>query len=116
MMSDIEFNLEEYLLELLDTVQKNMFKKAEDKINAHIAIVSLLEDFITELNNRKFIYAPICNKVECEHKIRTESKTNETMGAKCLCIPDDQKDFSPEMECIICDEIANYYGLFGRSY
>ena len=84
------------------------------------------------LNDKNICLAPWCDTVECEKKIKEQSKeeslanlqaANEdevvlTGSAKTLCIPFELGDqnLGDGVKCFYCGKIARVTALWGRSY
>ena len=56
-------NLVEEVKVLLDEIQKNLFKTAQEKRDACVHVVNTWDEFTTTLNNKKLILAPWCDEV-----------------------------------------------------
>ena len=86
---------------LLTKIHKDMYQKALKAREDNTATVDNWDDFMTELNKKKFVLADWCDNVACEKNIKERSKEeskalmeamNEeesalTGAAKTLCIP-----------------------------
>jgi hypothetical protein len=55
-------NLVEEVKVLLDEIQKNLFKTAQEKRDACVHVVNTWDEFTTALNNKKLILAPWCDE------------------------------------------------------
>lgn len=92
---------------------------------------------MTALNNRDIILADWCDTVECEERVKEQSKEasmeamadmNEeetllTGSAKTLCVPyrmgrqaSGNPDAFKDVKCIFCQSPAKVTALWGRSY
>lgn len=124
-------NLEQGVKETLDTIQKEMYLKAKQKMEDNIARVTKWEDFVPNLNKKKLLLVPWCDREACEDDIKERSArvANEgeeederapSMGAKSLCKPFAQPTEDPIIpgvtKCVACDHDAKHFMLFGRSY
>ncbi|XP_011498615.1 PREDICTED: bifunctional glutamate/proline--tRNA ligase [Ceratosolen solmsi marchali] len=123
-------NAYDFLLDLLDEIQSNLFVKAKADLTEHIKRTNEWKEFCSHLDGKNLILAPFCGRIECEDKIKADSVREDTnddagapsMGAKGLCIPFDQPEGSVEqlkgLKCIhnSCQEKPKFYTLFGRSY
>ncbi|KAI8581327.1 hypothetical protein K450DRAFT_232526 [Umbelopsis ramanniana AG] len=124
-------NIENGVKEALETIQKDMFNRALAERDANIVRVDKWEDFVPNLNNKKLILIPWCDRMECEDDIkdrsaRTQDEDEEvderapSMGAKSLCRPFEQPTENPIVpgvtKCAACDHDAKHFMLFGRSY
>ncbi|SMR58424.1 unnamed protein product [Zymoseptoria tritici ST99CH_1E4] len=113
--------------ELLETIQNDMFKKADEEYAAHRKIVREWKDFVPTLNGKNVLLVSHCLGGECEDEIKKDSAGNiegqvvdaraPSMGAKSLCIPEVQPD-GLEEKCINpkCGKKAEKWVMFGRSY
>jgi prolyl-tRNA synthetase len=113
--------------ELLETIQKDMFNKADAEYAAHRKIVREWKDFVPTLNDKNVLLVSHCLGGECEDEIKKDSAGNiegqvvdaraPSMGAKSLCIPEVQPE-GLEEKCINpkCGKKAEKWVMFGRSY
>lgn len=114
---------------LLEQIQADMFKKAHDEYAAHRKIVREWKDFVPELNAKNVVIVPHCLGGECEDEIKKDSSGQvegqevdvraPSMGAKSLCIPDEQPEEIKEgTKCVNpkCGKAARKWVMFGRSY
>ena len=117
---------------LLDTIQADMFKKADDAYRAHRVQVTDWKNFIPTLNGKNVVLVPHCEDGKCEDEIKEMSARKEegdntaedarapAMGAKSLCIPFEQPEgiVQGETKCVNpnCKDLAKSWILFGRSY
>jgi prolyl-tRNA synthetase len=116
--------------QLLDTIQTDMFNKAEKSLKDRIKYVTKWQDFTTELNKKNLLMIPWCEEVACEESIKEKSAVSDSMdepqdekapsmGAKSLCIPLEQpadRPITSETKCTSCGKPAKRWTLFGRSY
>ena len=118
---------------LLDTIQKDMYDRANEKYKSHIKQLTNFDDFVPALNDKNVCMIPHCLTEECEDQIKDQStrKAEEqsgvpqderapSMGAKSLCIPFDQPDGIEKgvTKCTNpkCSRTAEAWCMFGRSY
>jgi prolyl-tRNA synthetase len=124
-------NLEQGIKEALDTMQREMYERAQAKMDASIVRVDKWEDFVPTLNQKKLLLVPWCDRTECEDDIKdrsarvddSEEEEDErapSMGAKSLCNPFEQPKENPIVpgvtKCVACEHDAKHFMLFGRSY
>ncbi|KAI8988224.1 hypothetical protein BDF20DRAFT_813883 [Mycotypha africana] len=124
-------NLEQSVKETLDTIQRDMLERATKKMQENIVRVEKWEDFCPNLNKKKLLLVPWCDRTECEDdikersaKVATEGEEEDerapSMGAKSLCKPFEQPTENPIVpgvtKCVACDHDAKHFMLFGRSY
>jgi prolyl-tRNA synthetase len=94
--------------ELLEDLQKSIYKKALDFLNNNIHKVKTYEEFKKNLKKGGIIQACWCGERNCEDKIKEET------GAKIINVPFKQdKVFS---ECIHCGNKAKTIANFAKSY
>ncbi|KAK3627734.1 hypothetical protein LTR56_019079 [Elasticomyces elasticus] len=87
---------------LLETIQSDMFKKASDEYAEHRKQITEWKDFVPNLNQKNVVVVPHCATGECEDEIKKDSSGQvegqevdvraPSMGAKSLCIPDEQPE------------------------
>lgn len=116
---------------MLETIQSDMFNRADAEYRSHRKIITNWDEFIPALNEKNFCIIPFCLIEECEDQIKDMStrKTEEdsrepqdakapSMGAKSLCIPFDQPDGIKhgETKCANpqCTRLAEAWCMFGR--
>lgn len=121
--------LESSVPELLETIHRDMFTKAEAEFRAHRKVVTSWDDFTPTLNEKNHVIIPWCEDEACEDQIKDRSarialageaqdERAPSMGAKSLCIPFDQTPY-PAIEghvCPQCGKPAKRWTMFGRSY
>lgn len=101
--------LEETISKLLDTIQKDMFLKAQNHRDARTFSATDMETFASQLEqNPGFIKAMWCGEEECELKIK------ELTGATSRCIPFEQEHLSDK--CICCGKPAKKMVYWGKAY
>ncbi|XP_064600476.1 LOW QUALITY PROTEIN: bifunctional glutamate/proline--tRNA ligase-like [Liolophura sinensis] len=114
------------IMDLLDTIQKDLYAKAKKELDSNLSTTEDWPDFIKKLDNQKLIQAPFCGVIHCEDNIKKDSARDAVveegapaMGAKGLCIPFQQpQELKPGTKCIHpkCSKEAKFYTMFGRSY
>lgn len=119
--------------EMLETIQKDLYDRANAQFESHIKHITDWNAFVPSLNDKNVCLIPHCLTEECEDQVKDLSarKAEEqsgvpqderapSMGAKSLCIPFDQpagiekgvtKCLNPQ-----CSKLAEKWCLFGRSY
>lgn len=114
--------------EILDEMHYGMLEKARKDFDAHRVTVDKWEDFVPTLNAKNVILSPWCGVPECEDDIKDSSARKvdgeeeeqderaPSMGAKSLCIPNEQPELKEGQKCVRCDRAAVTYCMFGRSY
>jgi prolyl-tRNA synthetase len=119
---------------LLDTIQQDLYDRADEKFKSHTKKISEWKDFVPALNDRNVCLIPHCLTELCEEEIKelsankAEAESGEaqdakapSMGAKSLCIPFEQPAEGLEKgttRCTNpnCKNLAEQWCLFGRSY
>ncbi|KAJ5246478.1 prolyl-tRNA synthetase [Penicillium chermesinum] len=117
---------------LLETIQKDLYNRANAEYTAHRKVITDWESFVPHLNAKNVIVAPFCLVEECEDQIKdmsarkAEEETGQaedakapSMGAKSLCIPFEQpSQLEQGAKCINpkCSRPAEKWTMFGRSY
>ncbi|KAL2429666.1 Bifunctional glutamate/proline-tRNA ligase [Exophiala dermatitidis] len=119
--------------QLLDTIQQDLYDRANAKYKSHIKKITDWEQFVPALNEKNVILLPHCLTEECEDQIKDLSarKAEEqsgvpqderapSMGAKSLCIPFEQPEGIEKgvTKCgnPNCSRTAEAWCMFGRSY
>lgn len=119
--------------ELLETVQKSMYDKADVAFRQHRVVLDKWEDVVPALDAKNVVIIPFCLDGKCEDQIKelTTGRTDEpadkpedqkapSMGMKSLCIPFDQPEGlkQGETKCLNpeCGRLAGEMVMFGRSY
>ena len=118
---------------LLETMQKDLYDRADEKFKSHVKKITSWDDFAPALNDKNVCLIPHCLTEKCEDEIKdmsartAEEESGEaqdakvpSMGAKSLCIPFDQPDGVEKgvTKCTNpnCINMAEKWCLFGRSY
>ncbi len=97
------------MIELLEEIQKNLFRKAKKSLQENITTVRTYSEFKKVLKKKGgFIRACWCSNSDCEEKIKEET------GATIRIVPFEKEEtFS---ECIYCGEKAKEVVYFARAY
>ncbi|TFY59063.1 hypothetical protein EVJ58_g6012 [Rhodofomes roseus] len=113
---------------LLETIQSDMFKRAQDTYFSRLKQVTRWEDVVPTLDDKCVVVMPWCEEEACEDDIKERSARSAepqderapSAGAKSLCIPFDQSRWPPiepgKTECAACGKDAKRWTMFGRSY
>jgi len=108
-------------------------KKAKKARDERIVRVTAWEKFIPALDEKKLILATWCNTTKCEEDVKMKTKEEKkeekreekedgeiyepiSGAAKTLCIPFDQPELEKGTKCFHCDQSAQVWCLWGRSY
>ncbi|KAL2352762.1 hypothetical protein BJ546DRAFT_987401 [Cryomyces antarcticus] len=127
---EISDNFTKDIAALLETIQSDLFRRADEAYRAHRKQVSDWTDFVPALNDKNVCIVPFCEEEACEDEIKKSSaRTDEgdsvaedarapAMGAKSLCIPFEQFDLPEGTKCLgpTCERAAKHWTMFGRSY
>ena len=104
--------IEEYVMDLLEDIQANVYKKALDYRNSRITSVDSYEEFKEKIEEGGFILAHWDGTTETEEKIKEETK------ATIRCIPFDS--FGPgdkePGKCMVTGKPSACRVIFARSY
>ncbi|CAG8957825.1 hypothetical protein HYFRA_00000165 [Hymenoscyphus fraxineus] len=118
---------------LLETIQKDMYTKAEAAFRAHRLVITKWEEVVPALDAKNVVLIPSCLAEKCEDKIKDlttgkqedaevgpDGKKAPSMGMKSLCIPFEQPEglVKGETKCLNpeCGALAKEWCMFGRSY
>ena len=104
-------DLNKKIPEVLESIQNNLFKKADKLLYGALAQAKNFDELKKALKEKKLVLTPLCKKVECEDKLKFE-----TGGAKVLNIPEKQPVGAEKAKCVICGKKADYFAYVGKSY
>lgn len=118
--------------ELLETIQKTMYDKADAAFRSHRLVLSEWDKVVPALDSKNVVLIPHCLDGKCEDHIKDITKGSgvelmadgqkaPSMGMKSLCIPFEQPEggiVKGETKCLSpdCDKMAETFVMFGRSY
>ena len=106
---DKDINIVEYVTNLLETIQKDMYNKALEKRESLTFEAHNLDDMERILNTQPgFIHAMWCGDEACEDKVK------EIKGCKSRCILDDAP--SIDDKCVVCGKEAKHHVVWGIQY
>jgi len=112
---------------MLETIHTEMYSGALKERDDRLVTVSKWEEFSPALNKGSMVLIPFCGEKDCEETIKEKSKEEAAdvevagglkMGAKSLCIPNEEK-FHKNCPgtCIKCGvKGVTKRTMFGRSY
>ena len=104
-----EDELERRIERLIEEIHNELLSKAKSFLESKIKVIKSFEEFKKFIEEGNFVVADHCGKVECEEKIKEETK------ATCRVI-----EFNNEEpitgKCVYCNEKANYKAYFAKSY
>lgn len=101
--------LPETIEKLLDTIQKDMLKKARERRDSQTYTAKTKEEFDKLFAEKSgFVKAMWCGDVECENKIKEE------MSVTSRCMPFEQEKIADT--CVCCGRPAKKLVYWGRAY
>ncbi len=95
---------------LLETIQRDLYTKAEDFLKRSIIKVEDSKAGEKALAADKLIFAPWCGTESCEEQWK------EKTGAKSLNSPFEQPRMKKGQQCFACTKKASFWFYFGKSY
>jgi len=117
---------------LLNTIQSDMYNKADESFKSHRLQITKWEEVVPALDAKNVVLIPSCLGMKCEDKIKDLTSKNDeqvegpaeskapSMGMKSLCIPFEQAEgiVKGETKCLNpeCGALAEKWCMFGRSY
>ena len=102
-------NMNKEIEKLLEEIQSNMFKMAQENVQKRTNVAKDMEEFKKVIDeNQGYVKAMWCGNPECEERIR------EVTGAKSRCIPFEQEKISDK--CVVCGKDAKELVVWGRQY
>ena len=100
-------NLDKFITELLETVQKDMFIKSKANRDKKVVEADSLEGILQGVENKNFVKAGWCGCRECEDKVKEVASAT----ARVMC----DEEGVPET-CAICGKKATHKVIFARAY
>ena len=98
------------LREILETVQQDMYNRAEEFLKSHIHSATTMDEMKDKFKGGKgFIKACWCGSEDCEGEVKYE-----TGGASTRCLIEDEEMISDT--CIYCGKPAQHMAYWGKSY
>ena len=98
------------LRDILEIIQSDMYKRAEEFLKAHIDTATEIEEMKTKFQqNRGFVKACWCGDPECEGEVKYV-----TGGAATRCLIEDEEMISDK--CIWCGKPAKHMAYWGKAY
>ncbi len=105
---NVNINIVEYLNNLLETIQNDMYNRALDRRNKLTFTAKNLHDVENIMNTQPgFIKADWCGCEECELKMK------EIKGTKSRCIIDEDMVTG---KCVVCGKDAKHTVIWGQQY
>lgn len=103
--------IEEYVKNLLEDIQNNIYQKALNYRNAHIYKVDTYEEFKEQIEKGGFILAHWDGTPETEDRIKEETKAT----IRCLPFEADEESLTPGVDMVTGKPSARRV-LFARAY
>ena len=105
---NINIDIVEYVNNLLETIQKDMYNRALERRNKLTFTAKTLEDVENIMNTQQgFVKADWCGREECELKMK------EIKGTKSRCIVDEEMITG---KCVVCGDEAKHTVIWGQQY
>ena len=101
-------NIEDYIANLLEEIQNNIFQKALNFRESRTVKVDTWEEFKEQIENSMFVYAHWDGTPETEQKIKEETKAT----IRCIPLDDDFEDG----KCIYSGQPSKRRVIFARAY
>ena len=101
-------NIEDYITNLLDEIQDNIFQKALNFRESRTVKVDTWEEFKEQIENSMFVYAHWDGTPETEQRIKEETKAT----IRCIPLDDDFEDG----KCIYSGQPSKRRVIFARAY
>ena len=101
-------NIEDYIANLLEEIQDNIFQKALNFRESRTVKVDTWEEFKEQIENSMFVYAHWDGTPETEQKIKEEAKAT----IRCIPLDDDFEDG----KCIYSGQPSKRRVIFARAY
>ena len=102
-------NITEYVKELMNKIQNDMFNRALERRNSQTYEAHSLKEVEDIMNNHPgFVHAMWCGEEECELKMK------EIRGTKSRCILENHKHIDDK--CVVCGKEAKELVVWGIQY
>jgi len=99
-------NIAEEVANLLDTIQANMLRQAEENLNAAIVETNDYNEMVEAVNDKKVTLSYHCGNNDCEDEI----KANTAIKTRVIHYYCDTE------KCIYCGKPSKYRVYFGKQY
>ena len=99
-------NIQEEVANLLEEIQNNMLKQAEENLNNSIIETENYEEMVSAINDKKVALAYHCGDRACEEEIRQ----NTTIKTRVI------HSYCNDKKCIYCGKKSKYRVYFGKQY
>src|SRR5574344_1180991 len=104
-------NIEEYVKNLLEEIQENIFNKAKNYRDEHIVKVDSYDEFKEQIEKGGFILAHWDGTTETEERIKDETKAT----IRCIPLEADEESLTPG-KCMVTGKPSERRVLFARAY
>lgn len=95
---------------LLETIQYEMYVKAEKLLKESIVTVFTFKEAKVQIEKKKILFVPWCETEKCEENLK------EKLGAKSLNSPFKPPALTKGQICVACKNTAKSWFYVGRSY
>ena len=99
-------NIDSEVKNLLNDIQENMLKMAEENFNASIVETDNYDEMVNAVNDKKVALSYHCGENECEDEI----KNNTTIKTRVI------HSYCDDKKCIYCGKPSKYRVYFGKQY
>ncbi|MCV0410191.1 proline--tRNA ligase [Nitrosopumilus sp.] len=106
--TNLSFTDIERIIIILDEIQKEMLKNAQEQSKKNSINISNYSEFKSKIEGGGFLNAPWCGTSKCEEKIKEET------GADIRVIPFGSENLN--LKCIYCQEQSQSIPIFARGY
>ncbi|MBU2523181.1 MAG: proline--tRNA ligase [Nanoarchaeota archaeon] len=101
-------DINKFVEKALEEMQNSLLEKSKKLFKSKIEKTSSFDELKKLIENKKVGIVPMCKNVECEDKLKAETK-----GAKAVFISEDK---IKNEKCIICKKKAEYFVYCGKVY
>ena len=102
-------DLKSEIPKILDSIQKELFESAKERLDSQIIKVNSVKEFKTAIKNKKLVKMNWCGNSKCEEIIKDKT------GASTRCTLLNEKE-NPVGKCPFCEENAKEIMYFSKSY
>lgn len=109
MQIDVNTNIKEYIVQLMDDIQTNLYNRALNRRNEMTYEAHSIKEIENIMNTQPgFIKADWCGNEECELKMK------EIKGLKSRCILENEQPI--DGKCVVCGNDAKHLVVWGIQY
>ncbi len=106
----IDDSLPDRLLDLMNQIHKDLYKRAQKRIDKHTIKTTNIVDAIEKINHGNWALVPFCGEVLCEENLK-----EKTDGITTRVIPFEQPEENG-VKCLCCGKNAKYWVIISRAY